>query len=176
MYAIQNNVAKVEVKHLVFKTSITGIHTRLLIDNGSKARLIDKSFTHLNKISTFQLEKLIQLTLGNGKVVQHLTKKCLVDIKISNHKDQILCYLAKLDVYTVILDDRWLQTHNPAINWKNCIMKFNSAACMEKSCLLHSKPCIKFTLSCKLKHEIGLKSPTAVSDVDIQQVSTKHFI
>ena len=51
--AIQNNLAKVEGKHLVFKTSIVGIHTHLLIDNGSKAKLIDKSFAHLNKISTF---------------------------------------------------------------------------------------------------------------------------
>ena len=59
MYAIQNNVAKVENKHLVFKTNIARIHTSLLIDNGSKAELIDKSFVRLNKISTFQLEKPI---------------------------------------------------------------------------------------------------------------------
>ena len=70
----------------------------------------------LNKISTFQLEKPIQLMHGNGKVVQHLTKRCLVDVVIGNYHEQILCYLAKLDVYTVILGDRWLQTHNSAIN------------------------------------------------------------
>ena len=67
--AIQNNVAKVKSKHLIFKSSIARIHTRLLIDNGSEAELIDKSFVRSNKISTFQLEKPIQLTLGNGKVV-----------------------------------------------------------------------------------------------------------
>ena len=116
MYAIQNNVAKVKGKHLVFKTTIAGIHTRLLIDNSSKAKLIEKTFACSNKISTFQLEKPIQLMLENGKVVQHLTKGCLVDVEISNHKNQILCYLAKLDVYTVIFDDGWLQTHNPAID------------------------------------------------------------
>ena len=116
IYAIQNDVAKVEGKHLVFKTSIAGIHTCLLIDNGSEAKLIDKSFVRSNKISTFQLEKSIQLTLGNGKVVQWLTKRCLVDVKIEDHKDQIFYYLAKLDIYTVILGNRWLQTHNPAID------------------------------------------------------------
>ena len=46
---------------------------------------------------------------------------------------------------------------------------------MEKGCLLHSKPCIKFAVGCKLKHEIGLNKPTAVGDIDIQQVSIKHF-
>ena len=47
--------------------------------------------------------------LGNGEVVQHLTKRCLIDVEIGNHKDQILCYLAKLDVYTIIFGDKWLQ-------------------------------------------------------------------
>ena len=113
---IQNNVVKVEGKHLVFKTSIAGIHTCLLIDNDSEVELIDKSFVRTNKICTFQLEKPIQLMLENGKMVQRLTKGYLVNIEIGNHKDQILCYLAKLDVYTVIFSDRWLQMHNPTIN------------------------------------------------------------
>ena len=38
MCAIQNDVAKVKGKHLVFKTSIAGIYTHLLIDNGSNIR------------------------------------------------------------------------------------------------------------------------------------------
>ena len=114
--AIQNNMAKVKGKHLVFKTSIARIHTCLVIDNGSEAELIDKSFARSNKISTFQLEKLIQLTLRNDEVVQRLIMRCLVNVEIGDHKDQIFCYLAKLNVYTVILDDGWLQTHNPAID------------------------------------------------------------
>ena len=105
-YAIQNNVAKVKGKHLVFKTSIAGINTHLLVDNGSEAELINESFVRSNKISTFQLKKPIQLTLGNGNMVQYLTKGCLVDMVISNHREQILCYLTKLYVYTVILGDR----------------------------------------------------------------------
>ena len=165
--AIQNNVAKVEGKHLVFKTSITGIHIRLLIDNGSEAELINESFVHLNKISIFQLKKSIQLTLGNSKMIQHLTKGCLVDMVIGNYHEQILCYLAKLDIYTVILGDRWLQTHNPAIDWKDRTIKFNSADCMEKGCLLHDKPYIKFAIGYKLKHEIGPNKPTASGNIDI---------
>ena len=168
-------MTKVEDKHLVFKTSIAGIHTRLLIDNSSKAELIDEFFARSNKISTFQLEKPIQLTLRNGKVVQCLIKECLVDVEIGDHKDQILYYLAKLDVYTVIFGNKWLQTHNPAINWKDRTMKCNSVACIEKGCFLHSKPCIKFAMGCKLKHKIGSNKPIAGGDIDIQYVSTKYF-
>ena len=167
MCAIQNDLAKVKGKHLVFKSNIAGIHTCILINNSSKAKLIDKSFAHLNKISTFQLKKPIQLMLGNSKVVQHLTKGCLVDMVIGNHHEQILCYLAKLDVYTVILGDRWLQTHNPAINWKDCTIKFNSADCIEKGYFLHGKPCIEFAMGRKLKYEIGPNKPTAGDDIDI---------
>ncbi|MCJ1423588.1 hypothetical protein MMC29_001472, partial [Sticta canariensis] len=38
---------------------------------------------------------------------------------------------------------------NPAINWKNCTMRFNLASCMEKTCLLHGIPCIKYAISSK---------------------------
>ena len=113
--------------------------------------------------------------LENGKVVQRLTKGCLINVEIGNHKNQILCYLIKLDVYTVILGDRWLQTHNLAINWKNCTMKFNLANYIKKRCFLNRKPCFEFAVGCKLKHKIGLIKPTIDDDIDIQQVSAKYF-
>ena len=107
---------KIEGKHLVFKASIATIKTRLLIDNGSEAELIDESFVRTQKLSIFKLRKKIKLTLGNGEVVQKLDTACLVDIQIGDHHEQILCYVARLDVYTVVLGDGWLQMHNPLID------------------------------------------------------------
>ena len=46
--------------------------TCLLIDNGSKAELIDESFVRTQKVNTFHLTKKIKLTLRNEKVVQKL--------------------------------------------------------------------------------------------------------
>ena len=43
--------------------------TCLLLDNESEIELIDEFFMRANKISTFKLEKAIDLTLENGKVV-----------------------------------------------------------------------------------------------------------
>ena len=126
---------KIEGKHLVFKASVAGMKTRLLIDNGSEAELIDESFVRTQRIDTFKLKKRIKLTLGNGEVVQKLDSACLVDVHIGDHHEQILCYVANLDVYSMVLEDGWLQIHNPAINWKERTMKFNSAACMESGCL-----------------------------------------
>ena len=144
--AIQNNVPKVENKHLIFKTSTAKIKTSLLVDNSSEVKLIDKSFTCTNKLSIFKLERYINLTLGNDKVVQKFTKKALVNIMIGNHSKQMFYSLAKLDAYTVILGDRWLQIHKLAINWKQYTMKFNSMDCMENDYILRSIPCIKFAV------------------------------
>ena len=49
--AVRDTEKKIEGKHLVFKTSIAGIKTRLLIDNGSEAELIDESFVRKHKLS-----------------------------------------------------------------------------------------------------------------------------
>ena len=96
---------KIEGKHLVFKVSIAGMKTGLLIDNGSEAELIDKSFVRTQKINTFKLKKKIKLTLVNGEVVQKLASGCLIDVHIGDHHKQVLCYVASLDVYTMVLGD-----------------------------------------------------------------------
>ena len=168
---------KIEGKHLVFKASIAGMKTRLLIDNGSEAELIDKSFVRTQRVDTFRLKKKIKLTLGNGEVVQKLDTACLVNIHIGDHHEQILCYVARLNVYTVVLEDGWLQTHNLTIDWKDQPMKFNSASCMESGCLARGVPCVEFAIGSKAKNRIRTEKLTAVDpgDIDIKPVNAKHF-
>ena len=80
--------------------------TCLLVDNSSETKLIDKLFEHNYKLSTFKLEKCINLMLGNSKIVQKPIKKAFVDLLIKNHSKQLFCYLAKLNTNTVILGNR----------------------------------------------------------------------
>ena len=81
---------------------MAGIKTSLLVDNGSEAELIDESFARIHKLNTFKLDKKVKLTLGNGEVVQLLTKAALIEIKIGDHDEQVRCYIEKLDTYSVI--------------------------------------------------------------------------
>ena len=118
---------KVEGKHLVFKARVAGMKTRLLIENGSEAELIDESFVRTRRTSTFKLKKRIKLELGNGEVMQWLDRACLVDVQIGDHYEQLLCHMGKIDVSAVVLGDGWLQKHNPAIDWRDRTMRFNSA-------------------------------------------------
>ena len=98
--AVRNNMPKVEGKYLIFKTSIAGVKIYLLIDNRSKIELIDEFFIYANKIPFFKLEKPINFTLGNKKTVQKLIKKPLINV------EQLVCYLAKLDVYIIIQSNK----------------------------------------------------------------------
>ena len=103
--AVQDDVLKIKKKHLVFKASVAEIKTRVLIDNGSKAKLIDEFFVRLHRISTFRLTKKIKLELGNGDLMQWLDKACLVDMYVGNHYKQLLCYMSKFNVYSMVLRD-----------------------------------------------------------------------
>ena len=82
---IQNNVLKIESKHLIFKTSIAGMKTHLFVDNGNEAELNEESFIHTNKLSIFKQEKCINLILENSKVIQKLMKEALINIIIRNY-------------------------------------------------------------------------------------------
>ena len=170
------NVPKIEGKHLVFKASIAGIKTRLLMDNGSEAELIDKSFVRTQKIDTFKLTKKIKLRLRNSEMVQQF-EECLVDVHIGDHHKQVFCYMASLDVYTMVLGDGWLQTHNSVIDWKDKTMKFNSAACIENRCLACGVPCVKFAVGSKTKNKIRTDKLTAIDpgNIGIKPVNAKHF-
>ena len=102
---MRNDAFKVNSEYLIFKTSIIRVKTRLLVDNRSKAELIDEFFVLANKIPFFKLKKPINLTLGNSKVVWKLIKRTFVNIIIRDYMEQLVYYLAKLDVYTIILGD-----------------------------------------------------------------------
>ena len=107
---------KVKGKHLIYKPRIVRVKTHLLVDNRSEAELLDESFMRANKIPSFKLKKPINFILRNGKIVQKLTKGALDDIIIRDHMEQLVCYLAKLNVHTIILNNGWLQTYNLMID------------------------------------------------------------
>ena len=114
--------------------------------------------------------------LRNSKVIQKLIEKALINIIIEDHNKQLICSLAELDAYIIILENKQLQIHNLIIDWKQYIIKFNSANCIEKSYLSRGILCIKFVIENKLKNIIGSEKPIAInSKIDIQSVRAKYF-
>ena len=109
-------MSKIAGKNLSFKANVAGIKTHWLIDNRSEAELIDESFVRTNKISIFKIKTQIRLKLSNEEMVKWLDKACLVDIQIGNHQKQLFCYMTKLNIYFIVLEDSWLKQHNSAID------------------------------------------------------------
>jgi len=103
-------------KHLVLKTNVNNKQVRTLLDNGSKADLLDNSFARKSGIATFKLEQPIPLHLRDRKKHQTLMKAVLVNLQIGDHIEQALFYLTDLAGYKLILGDGWLQEHNPSID------------------------------------------------------------
>ena len=89
------------------------------------------------------------MELENSEIIEWLDKTCLVDLQIGDHQEQVLCHMTKLNIYTVVLGDGWLQTHNPVIDWRDHIMRFNSAFYIEERCLSRGILCTKFTIDSK---------------------------
>ena len=98
-------MTKIKNKYLIFKTSIVEMKIYLLVDNENETKLINKFFVHVNKVSSFKLKKSINFTLENSKIVQKLIKSFLINVIIGDHIEQVVYYLAKLDMYIVILDE-----------------------------------------------------------------------
>lgn len=106
--AVREN-KNIEGNHLVFNKSIAGIKAHLTVDNRSETELIQTSLTHRHKLNTFKLDMEVKLTLRNEEDVGQILKETsLVDIKIKDHEEQVLCYLMKQNMYPVILKNKKL--------------------------------------------------------------------
>ncbi|KAI0996356.1 hypothetical protein K3495_g11824 [Podosphaera aphanis] len=59
---------------------------------------------------------------------------CTVSCKlvIGKHRESAKIFVTRLGQYPVILGYGWLKKHNPAINWQENLVKFNSAPCTKK--------------------------------------------
>ena len=71
-----------------------------------------------------------------------------------------------------------MQIYNPAIDRKDCTMRFNSALCMESRCLVYGVLCVEFAIGSKAKNRIRVEKLTAVNsdiDIDIKPVNAKYF-
>ena len=107
-----------------------------LIDNESETEILNESFAQEKKLEMITLKKQnrVRLVLDNDSSSQILKKAAIIDLKIEDHQKELFCYLTKIENYTLILKDDWLQKHNSRIDWKNRIMRF-SKECVKTECL-----------------------------------------
>lgn len=129
---------------------MNGRRTLALLDNGSEGDLIDYSHARRLQLPILKLNNPIPLYLGNGKLYKVLTEATLADLRIGDHKEQIVCYLTDVPRYQLVLGDTWLQEHNPTVDWKARRITFNASECFKKDMADHAlcpQPAEAITLS-----------------------------
>src|SRR4029077_5550571 len=166
-FAIKGKERLDKGRHLVLNALIDSCHAKALIDSGSETDIIDRSFARKHLLKTFKVKKPVSLLLGDGKQHETINEMALVKLQIGTHTEQILCYLANLSKYKIVLGDSWLQDHNPYVNWKKRSLTFNSADCMEKGCLLSGKP--------HTENADGANKIKTKKSIDIEIVGAKTF-
>lgn len=104
---------------------------KCLLDNGSTAYgFIDRSHAQRLSIPLIPLVRPRALNLADGASTrQKLTHQALINIKIGEHEEQMVCYVADLHMYDLILGMPWFETHNPGIDWPTRQVIFDSAHC-----------------------------------------------
>lgn len=106
-----------------------------MIDNENEAQFFYESFARKRKLKIIRLKKRdrVRLELEDEKVHPIIDKVVVVLVRIEDHEERLFCYLADIDDHILIVDDGWLQKHNPHIDWVGRIMTF-SDRCVSKEC------------------------------------------
>ena len=131
------SISRIVNEHLIFNFIIDNNENNLfLIDNENEIEILNESFAREKKLKIVKLkkQKRVKLMLKNGFTFQTLKRTAIIELKIENHKKKLFCYLTKVDGFTFILKNGWLQKHNPTIDWNKKIMTF-VRKCVDQKCL-----------------------------------------
>ena len=110
-----------------------------LVDSGaSGSGYIDRTFVKAHNIPTEPTPSARPLLLGNGEAADTVTEYVLIHTTIGIHSELALLYVAKVES-PVIFGLRWLQRHNPYINWEDMTLTFGSGYCRSR-CLPPGTP------------------------------------
>lgn len=126
---------------ITLSTSHGSVHTYALIDSGASATaFIDSDFATLHQFNLHELTRKYTLNVVDGRPINSgiLSHRASTTMKISNHTEELSMFVTKLGHYPVILGIKWLQHHNPTIEWDANLLIFNSAFC-KATCLASPK-------------------------------------
>ena len=112
----------------------TNSTAKILLDTGSQINLMDIYYVKENNIPYSTKTNFPKVSGIDGK--QNILGKTLpISITYKNHKCKTQFYVVDLPSYCAILGFEWISTHNPDIDFKNKVLRFNSNYCVE-NCLI----------------------------------------
>jgi predicted aspartyl protease len=114
----------------------TWISAKSLVDTGASACFINKSWVNKQQMTPMKT-KPIQLALADGHVVASLQEAIELPVRHSSHTSKVLCYVAEIGKYDVILGMNWMEHHRPVLGFSaSRSLTFDSCHC-NLNCLHH---------------------------------------
>jgi len=108
------------------------LKTTAMIDSGAACSFINQNLVDDHNIETYELDKPVNLTLGDGfpSIAGPVTQSAPIAMSISYaHHEAIDLKVTALGRNNVILGMDWLTIHNPTINWRKHMVHFLSTYC-----------------------------------------------
>lgn len=165
---------------ITLSTSHGSVHTYALIDSGGSATaFIDSDFATLHSFNLHELKRKYTLNVVDGRPIDSgiLSHRASTTMAISGHVEKLSMFVTKLGHYPVILGIKWLQHHNPSIEWDANLLIFSSAFC-KATCLTQGKAVIAkgmIDVPDKPCHLESTPEPTSVTDLDIAMIGADPF-
>lgn len=108
---------------------INGKRAKILIDCGSSANLIAKSFVNEGNWKTAQAQGKARIKLPNGATIGIDSILPNASIKSGEHREQLTFFVVDIDnIADIILGIPWLEKHNPQIDWIERLITFQPTA------------------------------------------------
>uniref|UniRef100_A0A3Q3B4W6 ribonuclease H n=1 Tax=Kryptolebias marmoratus TaxID=37003 RepID=A0A3Q3B4W6_KRYMA len=125
----------------VIQVNQDSLELSALVDSGCEQNLIDKSLVSQLNIKTVRLEAPIRVTALDGRGLHTITHQTeSVQLIISgNHHEMISFFVFPSPNPPIVLGFKWLQLHNPHLNWTQGRVEAWSPECLS-SCLQSAVP------------------------------------
>jgi hypothetical protein len=133
---------------------------------GATSQFIDQDFALQNglKLCRKAVPEILTVIDGRASMAGDLTHEVTIQLVIDQHLQNVVFQVPKPGSVPLILGKRWLQRHNPLIDWANNTVPFRSAWC-QAHCLPHRHQA----------PEPSRATPVAASSFSISMVSAAGY-
>jgi hypothetical protein len=119
---------------IVLKAAWKTLETSAMIDSGATGKFINSQFVKQMSLPVSPFKKPVSLKVVDGRPIGSglVLEKVVISLTINEkYFEKIPFLVTDLGKFDIILGLPWLEKHNPTIDWKQKILKFQSSFCKE---------------------------------------------
>ena len=107
--------------------AVNGKEAKVMIDSGSSANLVAKTFISKHLMKTADAKEKVGVKLPNGALIDIDNVLPNASFKSGGHREQLTFFEVDICIGAdIILGIPWLEKHNPQIDWRKRLVTFES--------------------------------------------------